>query len=128
MVVDDSPEVLDALSSLLKELERAEIYKFRSAEEALNCFALYPDEFQLVITDLGLPGMSGIELCRRMREISPSAKIILSTGSALTSEQAAKEAEFSAILEKPYTASELWELVNSLLPEKESEDDDHDHI
>jgi CheY-like chemotaxis protein len=122
MVVDDSPQVLDAVSSLLATLDRAEIYKFRSGEEALNCFALYPHEFQLVITDLGLPRMSGIELCRRMQQISPSAKVILSTGSGPASEQAAKEAGCLAVLQKPFTASELWQLVKTVLPEKEDGD------
>lgn len=119
MVVDDNPDVLDALGSLLQSLERAEIYKFRSAEEALNCLSLNPNEFELVITDLGLPRMNGLELCRRMREISPSIKMVLSTGRALTSDKAAKESGFCAVLQKPYSATELWELVKSVLAQNE---------
>ncbi len=115
MIVDDCPDVLESLSSLLEGLGRAEIFKFRSAEEALNCFALYPKDFQLVITDLELPQMNGIELCHRMREISPSVKIILSTGNALAGEKAAGEAGFAAVLQKPYTANELRDLVSSVL-------------
>lgn len=118
MVVDDSPQVLDSLGSLLESLERAEIYKFRSAEEALNCFSLCSDGFELVITDRDLPRMNGIELCRRMREISPLAKIVLSTARVLAPDEA-QDAGFCAVLQKPYSATRLCELVKSALAQNE---------
>jgi CheY-like chemotaxis protein len=102
---------------LLEGLGRADVYKIRSGEEALNCFALSPDEFELVITDFGLPGLNGAELCRRMRELSPSVKIILSTGSTITPEEFAKNARSNGVLQKPYTAEELWAVVRSVLPD-----------
>ena len=117
MVVDDNADVLEAASMLLEGLGRADVYKIRSGEEALNCFALSPDEFELVITDFGLPGLNGAELCRRMRELSPSVKIILSTGSTITPEEFAKNARFNGVLQKPYTAEELWAVVRSVLPD-----------
>lgn len=119
MVVDNSADVLDSVTLALESLGRAEVYKFRSGEEALNCFGLEPDEFELVITDFGLPGMNGVELCGRMRDLSPSVKMILSTGSAITPEQFAKQAGFDGVLQKPYTANELWRVLKSVLPEEE---------
>jgi CheY-like chemotaxis protein len=119
MVVDESQEVLDSLAMLLERLGRAEVFKFRSGEEALNCFALFPDEFELVITDLELPGLNGVELCRRMRNISPSAKIILSTGGAITPQQFALCSGFNGVLQKPYSVADLWRVVKSVLPEEE---------
>jgi len=118
MVVDDNADILDFAGMLLDGLGRADIYRFRSGKEALNCFALYPDEFELVITDLGLPGLNGAELCHRMRAISSKVKIILSTGSTITPEQFAKEVGFSGVLQKPYTADELWRVVKSVLPDE----------
>ena|SRR6266498_1526459 len=117
MVVDESQEVLDSVSALLEELDRAEVYKFRSGEEALNCFALYPGEFELVIIDFSLAGLNGVELCGRMREVASSTKIILSTGSSITPEQFAKKVGFNGVLRKPYSGNELWRMVNSVLPE-----------
>jgi len=119
MVVDESQEVLDSLAMLLERLGRAEVFKFRSGEEALNCFALFRDEFELVITDLELPGLNGVELCRRMRNISPSAKIILSTGGAITPQQFALCSGFNGVLQKPYSVADLWRVVKSVLPEEE---------
>jgi CheY-like chemotaxis protein len=120
MVVDESPEVLDSLAMLLERLGRAEVYKFRSGEEALNCFALFSNEFELVITDLELPRLNGVELCRRMRNISPSAKIILSTGGVITPEKFAIYSGFNGVLQKPYSVADLWRVVKSVLPEEES--------
>lgn len=119
MVVDDNAEVLDFACQLLEGLGRAEVYKFRSGEEALNCVAIYPDQFELVITDFGLPGLNGVELCRRICEISPSTKVILSTGRAITPEQFARKIGFSGVLQKPYSADELWQTVKAVLPAEE---------
>lgn len=120
MVVDESPEVLDSVAMLLERLGRAEVYKFRSGEEALNCFALFPSEFELVITDLELPGLNGVELCQRMRNITPSSKIILSTGGAIMPQQFAIYSGFSGVLQKPYSVADLWRVVKSVLPEMEN--------
>jgi CheY-like chemotaxis protein len=119
MVVDESEQVLDSLAMLLERLGHAEVFKFRSGEEALNCFALFPDEFELVITDLELPRLNGVELCRRMRNISPSAKIILSTGGAITPEKFALYSGFNGVLQKPYSVADLWRVVKSVLPDEE---------
>ena len=120
MVVDESPEVLDSVAMLLERLGRAEVYKFRSGEEALNCFALFPSEFELVITDLELPGLNGVELCQRIRNITPSSKIILSTGGAITPRQFAIYSGFNGVLQKPYSIADLWQVVKSVLPEEDS--------
>lgn len=119
MVVDGNPEVLDSAAMLLERLGHADVYKFRSGEEALNCFAFFPTDFELVITDFALPGLNGVELCRRMRNISPSAKIILSTGGSIASEQFALNSGFNGVLQKPYSVADLWRVVKSALPEME---------
>ena len=119
MVVDENHEVLDSAAMLLERLGPAEVYKFRSGEEALNCFALFPNEFELVITDFDLPGFNGVELCRRMRNISQSVKIILSSGGAITPQQFAIYSGFNGVLQKPYSVADLWQVVKSVLPEME---------
>jgi CheY-like chemotaxis protein len=119
MVVDENYEVLDSAAMLLERLGHAEVYKFRSGEEALNCFALFPNDFELVITDFELPGFNGVELCRRMRNISQSVRIILSSGGATMPEQFAISSGFDGVLQKPYSVADLWQVVKSALPEME---------
>jgi len=117
MVVDENHEVLDSAAMLLERLGQAEVYKFRSGEEALNCFALFPEQFELIITDFELPGLNGVELCRRMRNISSTVKIILSTGGVITPERFAMHSGFDGVLQKPYSVADLWQVVKSVLPE-----------
>jgi CheY-like chemotaxis protein len=88
-------------------LSRATIECFSSPQAALKAFATTPEKFQLVITDLEMPDMSGIELCRRLHELSPTQKVLLSTGSEiLTDEQAAKNG-FCGLLHKPFLFASL---------------------
>ena len=81
MIVDDDADILYLLSHLAAQMTDAEIGCFSSPQEAVAAFAEAPDKFQFVITDLEMPGMDGIQLCRRLRAISPGIKVLLSTGS-----------------------------------------------
>lgn len=59
--------------------------------EALATFQIQPDHFDLVITDQTMPGMTGVDLARRMLQIRPDIPIILCTGfSSLIDEETAK--------------------------------------
>ena len=51
-----------------------------SAEEALECFRGHPVDFDVVVTDLSMPGMSGLELARRLLALRPELPIFLISG------------------------------------------------
>jgi len=74
------------------------------------------DEFDLLLTDLVMPGMSGVELALRLREINPHLKVLYFTGFA---ERLFKEKgglwDDEACLEKPATPEQLVEAVAALL-------------
>jgi CheY-like chemotaxis protein len=50
-----------------------------NAADALELFAGHPREFDLIITDEIMPGMTGCEMCRRMREVRPEIPVIIMT-------------------------------------------------
>ncbi len=78
LVVDDEKIVAFFLSETLAELGlEYQVETASSAEDALNKIALEP--FSLVITDLRMPGMSGLELIDQVRQISPGTRTILIT-------------------------------------------------
>lgn len=108
MVVDDNESVLELIGALLEALGVAEVERFHSAPEALAAFNASPNQFQFVITDLDMPGMSGIELCRRMHEVSPELKVVLASGSGVANEPGALRCGFCGFLPKPFPAAELW--------------------
>ncbi len=109
LVIDDEPNNREALSLLLASAG----YQVRTAgsgEEALNILQESP--FEVVITDLFLPGVSGIEILKRIKEDSPYTNVILVTGhaSAESAVEAMKEGAFDYVT-KPIDFQKLKILV-----------------
>jgi len=75
-VVDDDASVRESMSSLLRSVGHA-VKEFGSAEELIASAAL--DETDCVITDVRMPGMSGLELQRRLALSHPRLPVILMT-------------------------------------------------
>jgi len=107
MVVDDTECVLELTAALLERLGRAEIVRCHSGAEALAKFAAHPGAFALVVTDLDMPEMNGIELCRHLHELAPQLPVLLATGSAALTEADALNLGFCGLLEKPFLTSTL---------------------
>lgn len=113
LVVDDDEGVLGFLAALLETLGLAEVQRFNHPAAALAALAAAPDRCQLVITDLEMPGMNGIELCRRMRRVVPQLKIVLATGSCAVNEAGARCCGFIGLLNKPFPAADLWRTLSA---------------
>ncbi len=107
MIVDDNEDILRMMSAVLENFTSAEIECCNSPQSALAAFIRSPDSYELVITDFEMPGMDGVELCRRLHTISPAQKIFLATGSGFFTEAAARHAGFSALLNKPFPLTAL---------------------
>lgn len=107
MLVDDNADILEMMSALAENLTDAEIECFNSPVAALAAFADAPEKYEVVITDFEMPGMDGVELCRRMLALAPTQKIILATGSGFFTEAAARRAGFSGQLNKPFPIERL---------------------
>ena len=107
MLVDDNVSVLELVSALVENLTDAPVEKFISPQLALAALAEAPEKYAVVITDFEMPGMDGVELCRRMLELAPKQKIILATGSGFFTKAAAQHAGFSGLLNKPFPIEAL---------------------
>jgi CheY-like chemotaxis protein len=87
-----------------------------SSLEALTTFQNHADQFDLVITDQTMPGMTGIDLARRMMQIRADIPVILCTGfSTQISEEKAKAAGIREFALKPLTKSDLATLIRKVL-------------
>ena len=89
LLVDDEKQIIDIEQQILERLGYKVTPKTDS-EEALEEFAAQPDRFDLVITDMTMPKMTGDQLARRMMDIKPQIPVILCTGfnEAITEEKA----------------------------------------
>jgi hypothetical protein len=111
MLVDDNADVLSLTAELVGCLTDAHLECFHSPQAALAAFAEAPEKYVLVITDFEMPGLDGVELCRRLRTISPTQKIILATGSGFFTTAAARHAGFCGLLNKPFPLATLCETL-----------------
>jgi len=102
MIVDDNEDILSLMRETAGLFSDAEIACFNSPQAALAAFKSEPESFELVITDFEMPGMNGVELCHRLLAISPTAKILLATGSSMVNEEAAAGEGFCGLLHKPF--------------------------
>ena len=92
-----------------------------SSLEALELFKQKPTEFDLVITDMTMPNMTGESLAAEMMKIRPNLPIIICTGySNKMSEERAAEIGISAFSMKPFTITDIAQTVRKVLDEAKS--------
>jgi DNA-binding NtrC family response regulator len=112
LVVDDECAIADSLSEILNRSGHSAVAAY-DASSALEIALLKPPE--VLITDVVLPGMSGIELAIAMRRIYPDCKIILFSGNAATTamlESATRAGHNFVLLNKPVHPSEMLSRVS----------------
>jgi CheY-like chemotaxis protein len=128
LVVDDEQVVLD---SVRKHLRR-EAYEIRTVLSGTEAVEILDSGWpEVVITDLMMPGMDGLELLERVRDSSPAIPVIMITGYATmrTALQALRQGAFDYIA-KPFTRAELQGVViratRQISQENEPEEADPD--
>jgi DNA-binding response OmpR family regulator len=114
LVVDDEPVVADAIRLVLGDAG-LEVVAAPDAETALAHPAL--GLCRLVICDLMLPGLSGLDALRAIRARRPGLPIVMTTGYATPEqEELLLAAGAAAFLPKPFDDAELLALVRRVLP------------
>jgi len=115
LFVDDEASLASVGKKILERLGYSVTTK-TSPLEALTTVRAHPDEFDLVITDLTMPGMDGTQLGSQLLLIRPTLPIIITTGysRAMTLDKIA-ELGFRELLHKPANARSLGEAVHRAL-------------
>ena len=101
---------------LERALERAgyQVVSFPNGRDALD--EITPDAFTLLLTDIVMPLMDGIELARRAAEIDPRLKIMFITGfAAVTLNNGTETPKDARVLSKPFHLKDLVHEVDTLL-------------
>ena len=115
LIIDDEPIVGKRLQQAFGKLG-LEVVTFTSPLPAMEAMAKEP--FDIVVTDLKMEGMDGIEVLRRARQLNSQVRVIIITGYASqeTAEVAIREGVFD-FLAKPFRLEELKLAVNRALDE-----------
>jgi PAS domain S-box-containing protein len=83
---------------------------------ALEAFRSQPGEFDVVVTDLSMPGMSGVDLARVLLEVRPDLPILMTSGYVRAEDvESARRLGIRAVVLKPNTVEELGDTLHTLL-------------
>lgn len=109
LVVDDLPDVAHVLAEMLKSTG-ATAFAESDPEKAKKLLAVAPDEWDVLVTDLHMPGSGGDILAEFASELSPAVPVVLVTARPdMLSDISA--GDFAAVLTKPVRAAELAHAV-----------------
>ncbi len=112
LVVDDDPQMLRAVSNVLRARDYS-VLRANDGESALDLLA--EDEVDLILLDLGLPGLEGHDVIERLRNWSQTPVIVLSVREANDEKVAALDAGADDYLTKPFATKELLARMRAVL-------------
>jgi len=118
LVVDDERLTRDVASKVLNRYLGCDVYTASNGGDALDL--LDSHTFDLLIADLAMPGISGVELIKTVRVIKPNTCIMVVTGNANESDiKDVNDAGINQVIYKPFKISDLVEKVKNILEKKE---------
>ncbi len=118
LVVDDDATVRGLMGTTLRR-RGVDVVEASGAEPALD--RLRDGAFDLLVTNLEMPGRSGLWLLRQARHGWPEMPVVVVTGGIPEGQAAAVLRYADAVLTKPFTLSALYERVASVLGEREAD-------
>src|SRR6266571_3409954 len=119
LVVDDEPQLTRVLHRSLTT-HGYDVRVAAEGESALQTFGDWPPD--LVVTDLAMPNMNGLELCRRLRDISEVPIIVLSVRGEEMTKVEALDAGADDYVTKPFGMDELLARIRAALRRKPATD------
>ena len=115
LFVDDEPSIVKMGDIMLKRLGYT-AKAFTNPEEALEKFKNAPDDFDLLVTDIAMPGMTGINLAREIINIKNDIPVIICTGySEKIDQEHALELGIKNFIIKPFNLSQFAKLIRKVL-------------
>ena len=118
LLVEDDDDVGQFASTLLSEVGHT-VIRAANAVEALDLLRAQPERFDLVFTDVIMPGMNGVELAREIRSRWPGLPVALTSG--YSRELTSQGRHDFELLHKPYSVQELESFL-SRIPQRERQE------
>ncbi|MFH1154787.1 MAG: PAS domain S-box protein [Pseudomonadota bacterium] len=115
MFVDDEAALREVAYGLMKTLGYT-VHSFSSGTQAFDAYKKDPFLFDLVITDMTMPGITGFEMSQKMLELRPEQPIVLCTGySESIDRERVISMGISEYVEKPFITNELAKIIRKVL-------------
>ena len=117
LIVEDN----DAMRELLKTLLQNDGHEVLSAHDGLEAVRLYKtarEKIELVITDVEMPNLSGVEAFRQIKKMNPGAKVIFVSGAMNRRlEEQLQNEGIQAFFQKPYAPADILTKIREILGE-----------
>jgi DNA-binding NtrC family response regulator len=117
LVVDDDPDIVQVLKmGLLKNGFMVEA--FTNPQEALQSFKSDAESYCLVLSDIRMPSLSGIQLSKKVKEVNPNVKVVLMTAFEIRDSEFSKvfpSTQVDGFVQKPIGIKELTDKILSLI-------------
>jgi signal transduction histidine kinase len=114
LVVDDEEPVRSLYQEVLESANYI-VFAAASGEEAIKLYREHKDIISLAVLDLILPGMSGHEIFRALKEIKPELKVIVSSGYSPELGLKWMDKEIDGFVQKPFVPTQLLKQIKQLL-------------
>ncbi len=114
LIIEDNEEVLRSLKKYFSK-KNYDVVTASNGMDGLKTFEGNPDGFDLIITDLVMPNISGVAIISMVKKKSPSTTVIAITGWGEHPEALATEAHADLVLEKPIELDRMDQFINDLL-------------
>jgi CheY-like chemotaxis protein len=114
LFVEDEEAVLNAISELLRA-HGYTVLEARNVLQALETCETYPHLINLLLTDVIMPGMNGVDLAKRVRTLRPHIKVLYTSGYGQLALQRRGLSSDTVHLSKPFTEEELLLRVRQAL-------------
>jgi CheY-like chemotaxis protein len=114
LIADDA----EGVRSLLKRVFETLIpgYRVVVARDAGEALAQFKREsFELLVTDYHMPGENGLDLARKVRQLSPATRIVLMSGNGVLADGPGQDGEVDAYLEKPFTLGQVMLITEQVM-------------
>jgi len=122
MVVDDEQQIVEYELQILKQAGY-EVRGVSKSSEALKIIQNGIDHYDLIVTDMAMPGFTGLQLFREVRKKCPAIPVLLCTGySEYVSKESSKKMGINGYLVKPFTAEQFAYEVKRVIEGSEEEE------
>jgi CheY-like chemotaxis protein len=116
LYLDDEEPLVFIVKRMLERLGH-EVAGFTNAEAALAGFSAAPDSFQLVLSDMSMPGMSGLDFAASVLQLKPQALVVIVSGYMDPRDmERARATGVRECIRKPNTLDEMRDMITALLP------------
>jgi CheY-like chemotaxis protein len=122
LLIDDEPDIVDILARWLSS-KNLQVDSFTKSPEALAHWIQHSEEYCLVLSDIRMPGVTGFQIARRIKEVNPKVKIVLFSAFEINTQEFEKvlpSTHVDEFIAKPISMEKLLRIVQKQIGDLKS--------